>query len=198
LTSSDRNRKTKEKSETRRSETKSSKARPSAARPRNVLFRPDRMTYVRKLVPTKGCVFCSAAEAQMSLETLCIHKTKSSMILLNKFPYNPGHLLVLPRAHCGNLLKLSDSEYQDLHQTLRVALVAIEKIYLPAGVNLGMNHGEASGAGIPDHIHYHLVPRWVGDLNFFPLIAETKVVVETLEQTYTRFVEYFKTVGVSP
>lgn len=166
------------------------------AKPRNILFRPDRMTYVRKLVPTKGCVFCSSAKAQMSLETLCIYKTKSSMIILNKFPYNPGHLLVLPLHHCGNLLQLIDTEFQDLQQTLRVALVAIESVYKPAGVNLGMNHGEASGAGIPDHIHYHLVPRWVGDLNFFPLIAETKVVVETLEQTYTRFVEYFKTLGV--
>lgn len=168
----------------------------SGVRPRNVLFRPDRMKYVRKLVPTKGCVFCAAAEGQMSLKTLCIYKTKSSIIVLNKYPYNPGHLLVLPRAHSGSLLKLPDSEYQDLQQTLRVALAAIEKVYSPAGVNLGMNHGEASGAGIPDHIHYHLVPRWVGDLNFFPLIAETKVVVETLEQTFTRFVEYFKTVGV--
>ncbi len=133
----------------------------------------------------------------MSLETLCIYKTESSIIILNKFPYNPGHLLVLPRAHCGNLRQLTDFEYLDLQQTVRVALIAIEEVFRPAGVNIGMNHGEASGAGIPDHIHYHLVPRWSGDLNFFPLIAETKVVVETLEQTFTRFVEYFNTLGVS-
>lgn len=113
------------------------------------------------------------------------------MIILNKFPYNSGHLLVLPRHHKGHLLKLSDIEYQDLHQTLKIAVQASEKLYQPPAMNIGLNHGKAAGAGLPEHLHYHLIPRWEGDLNFFPLIAETKVVVESLEQTYEKFSQYF-------
>lgn len=114
------------------------------------------------------------------------------MIMLNKFPYNSGHLLVLPRRHCGDLLKLSDVEFEDLNNSIRKAMAALNEIYQPGGINIGLNHGATAGAGIPEHLHYHMVPRWSGDLNFFPLIAETKVLVETLEQTYGRLLEYFK------
>lgn len=158
---------------------------------KRVLFRPDRMKYVRKLIPQKGCVFCEAARQDLSFESLCVYKSKHSMVVLNKFPYNPGHILVLPQRHCGHLLDLSNEEFLDLNETFRRTFAALEKIYQPAGINAGLNHGAAAGAGIPDHLHYHLVPRWSGDLNFFPLIAETKVLVESLEQTYDKFVEYF-------
>ncbi|MGZ3773994.1 MAG: HIT family protein [Pseudobdellovibrionaceae bacterium] len=153
---------------------------------RDVLFRPDRMKYVRKLIKPTGCVFCKAASEEMSLETLCIYKTKYSMIVLNKFPYNSGHLLVLPQRHCGDMLKLSEEEFRDLQDTIRLAMSALNEAYEPGGINLGLNHGAVAGAGIPEHMHYHLVPRWAGDLNFFPLIAETKVLVESLEQTYEK------------
>ena len=114
------------------------------------------------------------------------------MIVLNKFPYNPGHLLVLPLDHCADLLKLSDKQYEDLHNTLRIAFKALTELFKPEGINMGLNHGKVSGAGIPDHIHYHLVPRWFGDLNFFPLIADTKLVVMTLEDSYDQIRSYFK------
>lgn len=153
---------------------------------RDVLMRPDRFKYVRKLVKPEGCVFCTAAQEDIKFETLCVYKTKHSMILLNKYPYNSGHLLVLPLKHCGDLLLLSDEEHQDLQNTVRLAMKALNELYQPGGINLGMNHGAVAGAGIPEHLHYHLVPRWAGDLNFFPLIAETKVLVETLEQTYDK------------
>ncbi|MNJ98438.1 AP-4-A phosphorylase [compost metagenome] len=159
---------------------------------RDVLFRPDRMKYVRKLIKPAGCVFCTAATEDVNFETLCVYKTKHSMIMLNKFPYNSGHLLVLPRRHCGDLLKLSDVEFEDLNNSIRKAMAALNEIYQPGGINIGLNHGATAGAGIPEHLHYHMVPRWSGDLNFFPLIAETKVLVETLEQTYGRLLEYFK------
>lgn len=153
---------------------------------RDVLFRPDRLKYVRKLIKSEGCVFCNAAEKKLSFDTLCIFKTEHSMIMLNKFPYNSGHLLVLPLRHCGDLLALTESEFTDLQNTIRVAMKVLNEAYQPGGINLGMNHGAVAGAGIPDHLHYHLVPRWSGDLNFFPLIAETKVLVESLEQTYEK------------
>lgn len=159
---------------------------------RNVLFRPDRSSYVRKDKRGDECPFCIAATNPESFETLCLHKTQFSMVMLNKYPYNSGHLLILPQRHCGDLLALSNEEYDDLHRTLRTSLACTELIYQPAAMNLGMNHGKAAGAGLPDHLHYHLIPRWKGDLNFFPLIAETKLVVETLEQTYEKYFKLMK------
>lgn len=158
---------------------------------RDVLFRPDRFKYVRKLIKPQGCVFCNAAKHETSFDTLCVYKSKYSMIVLNKFPYNSGHLLVIPLKHEGDLLALSKDAHYDLNDTLRLAMKALQDIYQPGGVNVGLNHGAVAGAGIPDHLHYHVIPRWSGDLNFFPLIAETKVVVESLEQTYDRLLGYF-------
>lgn len=153
---------------------------------RDVLVRPDRLKYVRKLIKPDGCVFCLASKGEISFETLCVYKSEHSMVVLNKFPYNSGHVLVLPLRHCGDMLKLSDAEYSDLQQTVRKVMAALIEAYEPGGVNLGLNHGAVAGAGIPEHLHYHLIPRWAGDVNFFPLIAETKVLVESLEQTYEK------------
>lgn len=161
---------------------------------RNVLFRPERYNYIKKLIPDTGCVFCKAAQNEISFENLCVYKSKYSMILLNKFPYNSGHLLILPQRHCGDYLQFNDVELEDLNRTVKMAIQAVTEIYSPAGFNLGLNHGSVSGAGIPEHMHFHIVPRWAGDLNFFPLIAETKVVIETLEKTYEAFLSYFKKV----
>ena len=157
---------------------------------RDVLFRPDRLKYVRKLIQPEGCVFCTAENNKSSFETLCLYKSKHSMIVLNKFPYNNGHLLIMPRRHCGELLKLSDVEYADLFLTQKLAVQAIQEIYGPPGFNMGLNHGACAGAGIPEHLHFHLVPRWAGDVNFFPMIADTKVVIESLEQTYDRLLQF--------
>ncbi len=151
---------------------------------RDVLFRPDRLKYVRKLIKTSGCVFCESKQAGVSFESLLLFKSQHSMIVMNKFPYNPGHVLVLPQRHCGDLLKLSDAEYTDLHQTFRLAFRAITAAFSPAGINSGLNHGAVAGAGIPEHLHFHIVPRWTGDLNFFPLIAETKALPTDLEASY--------------
>lgn len=158
---------------------------------RDVLFRPDRFKYVRKLVRGEGCVFCAATANPPSFETLCVHQTKHSMVVMNKFPYNSGHLLVLPRRHCGDLLKLTADEYADLTALLRESMRALNELYEPGGMNAGLNHGATGGAGIPDHLHFHLIPRWNGDLNFFPLIAETKVVIEPLEQGWDRLHQWF-------
>ncbi len=141
---------------------------------RDVFFRPDRLKYVRKMIKPKGCVFCHAAKAPVSFETLCLHKTKYSQVVVNKFPYNSGHVLVLPLRHCGDMLDLSKEEYADLTALVRDSMEALKEVYAPGGMNLGLNHGAVAGAGIPDHLHFHLVPRWGGDLNFFPLIGGDK------------------------
>jgi ATP adenylyltransferase len=158
---------------------------------KRVLFRPDRFQYVSRKNKIIGCVFCQAAQVRPQFDTLCVYKSEHSMIILNKFPYNSGHLLVVPIAHKGHLLKLDEVEFNDLHITLKKAIGATEKLYKPDALNVGLNHGRAAGAGIPDHLHYHLIPRWEGDLNFFPLIAETKAVVESLDQTFKKMKDYF-------
>lgn len=89
-------------------------------------------------------------------------------------------------------MQLSETQHQDLHQTLRLAISALKQVYQPGGMNVGLNLGAVAGAGIPDHIHYHVIPRWAGDLNFFPLVAETKTVIESLEMTFDRLIAYFK------
>jgi ATP adenylyltransferase len=173
------------------SKTKLKKQASNWPQKRNLLFRPERMKYVRKLVKETGCVFCLSALAKPSLKTLCVFKSKHSQIVLNKYPYNNGHLLILPREHIGDFLTLSPERYEDLHHTLRMAVEAVKAVYQPTGFNLGLNQGVSGGAGIPDHLHYHVIPRWTGDLNFFPLIANTKVVIETLDSSYKKFKTYF-------
>lgn len=158
---------------------------------RDVLFRPDRLRYVRKLIRPEGCVFCLSHEREMDVESLCVYRSKHSMVIVNKYPYNSGHLLVLPRRHSGDLLELSQDEYRDLTEVLRLSMNALQDVYSPGGMNVGLNHGAVSGAGIPGHLHFHIVPRWAGDLNFFPLIAETKVVIEEVADTWTRLRDWF-------
>lgn len=150
------------------------------------MFRPERYKYVRKIVKPKGCVFCGCAAKTESVESLTLVKTTHSMVVMNKFPYNNGHLLVIPLRHCGHVGDLSGAEYTDLMVLLRKAMMVLEKVYGCEGMNVGLNHGSVAGAGIPEHLHWHVIPRWFGDSNFFPLIAETKVVVETLEDSYHR------------
>lgn len=153
---------------------------------RDVMIRPDRYRYVRKMTKPKSCVFCGCAKKRLSFQTLTIVKTHHSMVVLNKYPYNNGHLLIIPQRHCGDLSDLSAEEYYDLMNLLRKAMKVLKVVYGCEGMNLGMNHGLVAGAGIPKHLHWHIIPRWFGDVNFFPLVAETKVVVESLESSYHR------------
>ena len=113
------------------------------------------------------------------------------MAVVNKYPYNTGHILILPERHVGNLWELQEAEYLLLSKLLKKSVEILERAYKPHGMNLGMNHGQVAGAGIPDHLHWHIIPRWSGDTNFFPLIAETKVHPETLEQTYEKLLSEF-------
>ncbi|MCS6837522.1 MAG: HIT domain-containing protein [Bdellovibrionaceae bacterium] len=158
----------------------------------HLLFRPERERYVRRKSEPKNCVFCVAAQRPKSYRTLCVYKSHHSMIVLNKFPYNSGHLLVLPLRHISGFEDLNPTEFNDLMFTMLLALRAIQDIYKPLGINLGANLGAAAGAGIPDHLHLHVIPRWRGDLNFFPLVARSKVLVETLQESYRKFHNYFQ------
>ncbi len=182
----------KKKNTSKKSKTRSKKKSQGWVTSRKVLFRPERLKYVRKMLKDEGCVFCNSAQSEINFQSLCVYKSQHSQVVLNKFPYNSGHLLIIPLKHYGDIFLLNKDEYSDLQNVLLLAMKAVSEIYKPNGFNVGLNHGASSGAGIPQHIHYHIVPRWHGDLNFFPLIADTKVVVESLEDSYEKFLNYFK------
>lgn len=158
---------------------------------RQIFERPQRLQYVRKIIKPDGCVFCHAVRAKQSVESLVLYKNRSVMVVLNKYPYNNGHLLVLPRRHTAHFEKLSLKELVEIQKLTQVCLKILKRVYNPHGFNMGINLGSTAGAGIPEHLHYHIIPRWGGDTNFFPLIAETKLVVETSEQSYNQLKPYF-------
>ncbi len=153
---------------------------------RDQILRPDRLRYLRQLSQSKECVFCEASKATIGMSHLKVFESISSMVVLNKYPYNAGHLMVLPKKHCGEIFNLSDDEWSDLSQLLKLASKVLNEELEPKGLNLGMNHGKVAGAGIPGHLHWHIIPRWEGDTNFFPLICETKVLPQSLEETFKR------------
>lgn len=159
---------------------------------RDFFERPDRFRYVRRLLPETGCVFCEADKLGVSVDSLVLAQDKHCLVVMNKYPYNNGHLLVLPRQHIGNLWDLDDVTINALARWQKRCVEILKGVLNCQGFNLGLNHGPVAGAGIPDHLHWHIVPRWGGDTNFFPLIAETKVLPESLESTYSRLEAHFK------
>lgn len=108
------------------------------------------------------------------------------MVILNRYPYNTGHVMVAPRMHVGSPGQLEDIAARALDALLRVAIRGVQQTYAPHGLNVGMNVGRSAGAGVPDHCHWHIVPRWEGDTNFMPVLGQTKVLSESLEDSFTR------------
>lgn len=163
---------------------------PRAALRRNNLERlwaPWRLKYIEStLKPTTGCFICDAAEREVCLETLTVWKGGLTLVMLNKFPYNNGHLLVAPLRHVGDINELTVEEGQELFATLQKAVGWMENAYSPHGFNVGMNLGRTAGAGLPEHLHIHIVPRWHGDVNFMSVVGEVKVMSESLEASRER------------
>jgi ATP adenylyltransferase len=136
-----------------------------------------------------GCIFCDfpAEEGEAAdRRNLLVHRSARSFTLLNRFPYNSGHVMVVPRAHAAELESLAPEDFDDLHGELRRAVSVLRRAYRPEGMNVGMNLGRVAGAGIADHLHYHVVPRWGGDTNFMPVLADTKVMIEHLDESWRR------------
>ncbi len=149
----------------------------------DVLWAPWRMAYVGRGRDESGCIFCAALTGDPR-ERLLLGSTAHSLVMLNRFPYQNGHLMVAPRRHAGDLAVLPEAEHGDLAETLRRALASLGDAFRPDGFNLGMNVGAAAGAGVVDHLHWHIVPRWAGDTNFMPVFAEVKVMPQHLEATW--------------
>jgi ATP adenylyltransferase len=139
----------------------------------------------------RGCLFCRLLEENRDRENLILERTRHSFVMLNRFPYSNGHLLILPRAHAADLDELESEAYLDLMLLLKKAVKSLQQALNPAGINAGLNMGEAAGAGIAEHLHFHLVPRWRGDHNFMPVIADTMVMPQHLDSTYEMLKPYF-------
>ncbi len=149
------------------------------------LWAPWRLEYVSQADEQHGCPICAEAAGDVD-ETLVVHRGTSAFALLNKFPYSSGHLLVAPFAHTGALEDLDDDTALEIHRLGLHGLAALRAVYKPDGFNLGWNIGRAAGAGIVDHVHLHVVPRWSGDTSFMPVLADVKVLPEHLLQTRER------------
>jgi ATP adenylyltransferase len=156
------------------------------------LWAPWRLEYIKQADEQEGCVFCLAT-AGGDEETLVVHRGERAFVLLNKFPYSSGHVMVAPIRHVGEFGELTDDEALELHRLAGRAITALAETYGPHGYNLGWNLGRAAGAGVLDHVHLHVVPRWGGDTNFMPVLADVKVLPEHLEATRAKLAEAWPT-----
>jgi len=150
------------------------------------LWAPWRMPYIERADEPQGCLFCRVARARDDRKDLVVHRGALALVMLNRFPYNPGHLMVAGHSHAASLADLAPAERQALLEALILAERALASEYRPHGLNLGANLGRVAGAGFPGHLHFHIVPRWNGDTNFMPVVAETKVLPEALSRTWSR------------
>jgi len=156
------------------------------------LWTPWRMAYLRgnDALPD-GCLFCLAPQAD-DAEAHIVHRSGLCYVILNRYPYNNGHLMVVPYAHVPSLEELAPATLAELMALTQLSLRALREAYSPHGFNLGMNIGEAAGAGVAGHVHLHIVPRWSGDTNYMAITCETRVIPEWMEQTYARLRPLFE------
>jgi ATP adenylyltransferase len=159
------------------------------------LWTPWRMSYVGgggSAEKPAGCIFCVKPAEDRDQENLILGRTERAYVLLNLYPYNSGHLMVVPNLHTGDLSTLPPDIGADVLALTQKSIAALTDEYRPQGFNVGMNLGEIAGGSVSAHLHVHVVPRWGGDTNFMPITADTKVLPETLDQTYRRLRPYFE------
>jgi len=155
-----------------------------------VLWAPWRMQYIAA-PKSDGCIFCTPTDTAALRPALVLGVTAHARVMLNKYPYANGHLLIAPRRHTAQLTDLPEDEFCDLMSLLRRAVAVVETALRPQGVNVGMNLGACAGAGVTDHLHWHVVPRWVGDTNFMPVVGAVRVMPQHLLESYDRLRPYF-------
>lgn len=151
-----------------------------------------RANYVKNVFKMKECIFCQALSINDDKKSFILYRGTYNFIMLNKYPYNPGHLMIAPYKHLDSLEKAGKDSTYELTDLLKTSLKILRKKYNPHGFNTGMNLGQSAGAGVTNHYHLHLIPRWTGDSNFMPLISQTKVVIEDLHITYDHLLPLFQ------
>lgn len=151
-----------------------------------MLWAPWRLEYI--LAPNDsgdaGCFICRGFQGTADRENLVLCRGERTVVVLNRFPYNNGHLLIAPNSHKATLAELDDDDLLDCSQTIRRMVTLLEQTMGPQGFNIGLNLGRVAGAGLPGHLHWHVVPRWSGDTNFMTVVSDTRVVVQSLESLY--------------
>ncbi len=150
------------------------------------LWAPWRMTFIRKSAKETGCLFCRLQRPGNDRARHVLVRREGALLMLNRYPYNPGHLMVAVARHSSTVAALNGDERRDFLDLVGLAERLLERAYRPQGMNHGANVGHVAGAGYPGHFHWHLVPRWSGDTNFMPTVGQAKVLPETLDQSYRR------------
>jgi ATP adenylyltransferase len=154
------------------------------------IWAPWRIEYIRlKHSPT--CILCDKPKETKDKENYIVYRGKKNFIMLNSYPYNPGHLLIAPYRHIGNLEELTEAERNEHYELMSRSIVVLKKVFGPAGFNIGANLGKVAGAGIDDHFHSHIVPRWQGDNNYMPVLASVRIIPQALADTYESLVGKF-------
>lgn len=162
------------------------------------LWAPWRAQYIRESsadAPGLPCFLCRGLAEADDRGNLLVWRRPASAVFLNRFPYNNGHLLVAPTVHRGSLGELVGAELTEPIETLQRVVAVLDRMLRPQGYNIGLNLGKAAGAGLPGHLHWHIVPRWDGDTNFMPILGDSKVIVESLAEFYDRFVAELAPMG---
>ena len=154
------------------------------------IWAPWRMTYVRER-KEGGCLFCQISGEKRDKKNLILHRGEYTFVVMNRFPYNNGHLMVVPRRHCPDLEPLETQEIEELFHLLKLSIRVLTTSLAPDAYNVGINLGKVAGAGM-EHLHLHVVPRWSGDTNFMPVLSDTKVIPEFVEETYRKLHLAFK------
>ncbi len=150
------------------------------------LWTPWRYQYISKAGETDDCVFCAAAQSRRDAEFFVVHRAEHNLVILNRFPYTSGHVMVVPYEHVPSLQELADPTLVEMIRLGRECERALRDVYRPEGLNLGINLGKCAGAGIAGHLHLHVLPRWTGDANFMTVVGETRVMPEDLTTTWEK------------
>ena len=152
------------------------------------IWAPWRITYIQDHPKEEGCFLCNAVQHNQDEKHLVVHRAKECFCILNKYPYNSGHVMIAPNKHKADISDLTDQEMLEIMQVTRDMKEYLVKIMKPDGFNLGVNLGKSAGAGLVGHFHFHIVPRWDGDTNFMPVLGQTRILPQSLEATWVKLV----------
>ena len=161
----------------------------------NHMWSPWRMKYIENHEKEEGCVFCNAQAKADGAENLIAFRGERAFVILNLYPYTSGHLMVVPFGHVATLEDLDPATRAEMMELSSQCMVVLQKAYRPQGFNMGANIGSAAGAGVPGHVHIHIVPRWGGDTNFMSTLGDTRILPEAIEDTYRRVREGFTSIS---
>ena len=150
------------------------------------IWAPWRMEYVQTMGKEEGCILCDKPKQGNDAANYILYRGDKNFIIMNTYPYNPGHLMIAPYRHIANLEELTDEEFHEHFEIVSRSIKLLRQVFNPGGFNIGINMGKVAGAGIEEHLHTHIVPRWQADTNFMPVISDTKVISEALAETYKK------------